>query len=181
MLEKRRANWQNGYRTPVLIAALVLGVTLIAGCDRSKPTVELPEGLHPVQRADELRIALQAAQNAWSTGKRSEARAGVQTAYREWFEPIEPVLRQEDALTTLELEFQFGALAERMGSSGDPVELNDAVIALVEGLDGLVAKLPAPSPEATVEGSRSSDALPVTIEVTAPKTTLTTYGDAQDE
>ena len=178
MHEKRRANGR------IAGGALARGLSLLAlvgsvwACDRPPPEPGMPEGPHPVQRADELRVALQEAQNAWSTGKRAEARARVQSAYREWFEPLEPVLRQEDALTTLELEFQFGALAQRMSKKGDPVALNDAVMSLVDGMDSLVAKLPAPSPEVMEESRLASDALPVTVEVTAPKRDFTTYGNA---
>jgi|GEM_PF-3224073 len=177
MHEKRRANERSGR---AMVGAGLLSLLLLVGCDRTPPEPVVPEGPHPVQRADELRMALQEAQNAWSTGRRAEARARVQSAYREWFEPLEPVLRQEDALVTLQLEFQFGALAQRMGKKGDPVALNDAVMALVDGMDGLVAKLPAPPPEALEDSTLASDALPVTVEVTAPKREYTTYGDAKE-
>jgi hypothetical protein len=125
-------------------------------------------------------MALREAQNAWSTGKRAEAQARVQSAYRTWFEPLEPVLRHEDPLATLRLEFEFGALAQRMGTQGDPVELNDAVMALVDGMDGLVQKLPAPPPGALEGVKMASEALPVAVEVEAPKREFTTYGDAKD-
>ena len=150
------------------------------GCDRPASTPVVVEGPHAVQRADELRMALREAQNAWSTGKRAEAKGRVQSAYRTWFEPLEPVLRQQDPLATLRLEFEFGALAQRMGRKGDPVELNDAVMALVDGMDGMVGKLPPPPSGALESTPMASDALPVAVEVNAPKRELKTYGDAAD-
>ena len=164
------------------LCRLVAGVVVISafGCDRSAPAPVVVEGPHAVQRADELRMALREAQNAWSTGKRAEAKARVQAAYRTWFEPLEPVLRQQDALATLRLEFEFGALAQRMGKKGDPVELNDAVMTLVDGMDGMVGQLPPPPPDALDAVPMASDALPVAVEVEAPKQELKTYGDASD-
>lgn len=194
MHEKRRANARSGgqgrplggprcglraARGSVLGSVLGCVLGLLAACDRPPAEPEAPEGPHAVERADELRLALQEAQNAWSTGRRAEARARVQAAYREWFEPLEPLLRRQDALTTLELEFQFGALAQRMGRKGDPVALNDAVMDLVHGMDELVAVLPPPPVTEADPGPKATDALPVAVEVTAPKRTYTTYGDAE--
>ena len=80
----------------------------------------------------------------------------------------------------MQLEFQFGALAHRMSQKGDPVGLNDAVMALVDGMDGLVQRLPAPAEGVLEQMPLASDALPVAVEVTAPKSELTTYGDAKN-
>jgi len=180
MYEKRRANEGIQRLTGTVCVGLLAAGALLSACERGTPVPELPEGPHPVQRADELRVALQEAQNAWSTGKRKEAHARVLSAYREWFEPLEPVLREQDALATLRLEFQFGALAQRMSQKGDPVGLNDAVMSLVDAMDGLVQTLPAPAPGELNEAPMASDALPITVEVTAPSRELTTYGDAAD-
>jgi hypothetical protein len=179
MKRRAKAGWNPGLPVGMGLFGLATGLAGI-GCDRPDPAPMTVEGPHALQRADELRMALREAQNAWSTGKKAEAQARVQSAYRTWFEPLEPVLRHEDPLATLRLEFEFGALAQRMGTQGDPVELNDAVMALVDGMDGLVQKLPAPPPEALEGVNPASEALPVAVEVEAPKREFTTYGDAKD-
>ena len=153
---------------------------LAVACQTEPPPLVMPEGPHALQRADELRMALQEAQNAWSTGRRSEARARVESAYQHWFEPLEPLLRRDYALETLELEFKFGALARRMGKKGDPVALNDAVMDLVAGVDTLVETLPEPADGAVEKGGSPTDALPVATEVMAPSRDLKTYGDAKE-
>ena len=154
---------------------------LLSACQPEVASAPVVDGPHPQQRADSLRMALQEAQNAWSTGRRAEAKTKVQFAYQHWFEPIEPLLRREDAVGTLAVEFKFGALAARMGQKGDPVAMNDAVMKLLTELDVLVARLPAPPPEAMVDTTSALDALPVAIEVVPPAREFTTYGDAKED
>lgn len=160
------------------LLVLLSTLTLAVGCERESGPAPLPEGPAPRQRADSLRFALQEAQNAWSTGKRVEARRKVHAAYSEWFEPLEPHLRQVDSLATLKAEFAFGALARQMGERGDPVALNDAVLALVADMDTLVEHLPEPEVVAGAEMVDDAPDLPVAVEVQPPRRDLKTYGDA---
>jgi len=177
MLHARRATSSKKVRWPLWMGSIL---ALVVACHTEPAPVVMPEGPHARQRADELRMALQEAQNAWSTGRRVEAKTRVEAAYQQWFEPMEPVLRRDHAEQTLELEFKFGALARRMGKKGDPVALNDAVMELVAGVDTLVDTLPEPAADAVAEGGSPTDALPVAVEVTPPKREFTTYGNAKE-
>jgi len=176
MLHVRRARILSGPLWGWLLGS-ILG--LAVACHTEPPPPVLAEGPGARQRADELRMALQEAQNAWSTGRRAEARTRVESAYQHWFEPLEPLLRRDYAVETLELEFKFGALARRMGKEGDPVALNDAVMDLVAGVDTLVDTLPATAGMGA-EGGSPTDALPVATEVMPPSRELKTYGDAKE-
>ena len=182
MLHDRRATRSSSDLLSPKLFGWILGATLVlaVACQTEPPPPVLPEGPHARQRADELRMALQEAQNAWSTGHRVEAKARVESAYQEWFEPLEPLLRRDHAVQTLELEFKFGSLARRMSRKGDPVALNDAVMELVAGVDTLVDTLPAPPADDVASAASATDALPIATEVMPPTRELTTYGDAKE-
>lgn len=98
-----------------------------------------------------MRLELHAAQQAWSEGRRDEARARVQAAYADHVEPLEPALRARDPDRVLALEYAFGALGGRMARKGDALTVAQQVQGVTRELDGLVEMLPqaatpAPSP-----------------------------------
>ena len=103
--------------------------------------------VEPLPGADErvqaLRLDLHAAQQAWSEGRREEARARVVLTYRDQFEPMERSLRSLDPVATLELEYAFGDLERRMRRNRDALGLAQAVQRITRGTDELVAALPA--------------------------------------
>jgi hypothetical protein len=95
------------------------------------------------ERVQTLRLDLHAAQQAWSEGRREEARARVLRTYRDQFEPMERSLRSLDPVATLELEYAFGDLERRMRRNSDALGLAQAVQRITRGTDELVAALPA--------------------------------------
>lgn len=119
----------------------VLLPLLLVGCS---PQLADPPAPPPTvdERVLAVRQGLSEAHRRWSAGKRDEARALVLATYRENFEPLEPGLRALNGRETLELEYGFALLAERLGRAGNPVEIAAEVRALSGRVETATAALP---------------------------------------
>ena len=113
------------------------------GC--SEPEEDLmPPGPPPEERAVSITEDLQAAHQAWLAEDREQAHVFAQRAYVDHFEPMEPLLRDHDALQTLKLEYLFGQLMAAVEVEEGHVEVFRTVDTIQKGVAGLVAVV-APS------------------------------------
>jgi len=120
-------------------------LVILAAC--SEPEIDLsPPGAPPVERAQAIDADLQAAHQAWLEEDRVEASRSAARAYSEHFEPMEPLLREHDALGTLQVEFRFGQLiaaVQREDPAGEITQrvglLRKGVAELVQGADPTAA------------------------------------------
>lgn len=134
---------------PLRIAPLIWrlsccgAVSLVTACaDGASDEPVAPPDTPPAARIQTLRLSLHEAQRAWSEGRREEAQARVRAAYRDEFEPLEPLLRPLDPVATLRLEYRFGALERQVSRSGDALAVAESVQQITRGADALVAELP---------------------------------------
>jgi len=135
----------------------MLLLALMLACGEGPPPAPPSGGLTPPEAVQAVRLELHAAQQAWSEGRRDEARARVQAAYADHVEPLEPALRARDPDRVLALEYAFGALGGRMARKGDALTVAQQVQGVTRELDGLVAMLPqaaTPAPS-TVEAPQA--------------------------
>lgn len=113
------------------------------GC--SEPEEDLmPPGPPPEERVVSITEDLQAAHQAWLAEDREQAHVHAQRAYVDHFEPMEPLLRDHDALQTLKLEYRFGQLMAAVQVEEGHVEVFRTVDTIQTGVTGLVAAV-APS------------------------------------
>jgi len=155
---------------------MMMILPLLFACAFAPEPPAPPPEVAPRAHAADLRAALQEAQNAWSAGRRGEARTRVMSAYAEHFEPLEPQLRPAHGDEVLALEYEFGRLSRTLSAKGQPVAVNDAVQGLIGRVEALVATLPAPPNTPVEEGPTAPT--PVEVEVRPPQRQLTSYGDA---
>jgi hypothetical protein len=155
---------------------MMMILPLLFACALSPEPPAPPPDVAPRAHAADLRAALQEAQNAWSAGRRGEARNRVMSAYAQHFEPLEPQLRPAHGDEVLALEYEFGRLSRTLSAKGQPVAVNDAVQGLISRVEALVATLPAPLDGPVAE--EPSVPTPVEVEVRPPQRQLTSYGDA---
>jgi hypothetical protein len=175
---------------PVPPALPVVALIWMVGCDGTneapsaapepQPVAALPmDGPDPRSEAAAVKTAVGDAKSLWGGGDRAGAKARIMEAYFAHFQPIEPILRRQDAQATLELEFAFGALADRMGRRGDAGPLNEESAALVTRIESLVAAIPAEALPTTPSPTLSGPP-PVSVEATPPRADLHTFGDAKN-
>jgi cellobiose-specific phosphotransferase system component IIA len=116
----------------------MLMLMIMAAC--SEPEIDLtPPGAPPAERAQAIDADLQAAHQAWLDADRDQANLIAARAYTEHFEPMEPLLREQDALRTLMLEFRFGQLIEAVQKEDAAGEVTLNVGLLRQGVAELVA------------------------------------------
>ena len=87
-----------------------LGVLIIGTLGCQEAPAEVPATPAPTDHVAQVRQSLHDARVAWNDGKSKESHQLVQRAYVESFEPLEPLLREQDASATLQLEYAFGRL-----------------------------------------------------------------------
>ncbi len=146
----------------------------------TKPVAPLPmDGPDPRLEVAAVKTAVGDAKSLWGGGDRAGAKARIMEAYLSHFQPIEPILRRQDAQATLELEFAFGALADRMGRRGEAGPLNEESAALITRIETLVAAIPVEALPTTPSPTLSGPP-PVAVEATPPRADLQTFGDAKN-
>jgi hypothetical protein len=91
-----------------------------------------------------LRATLEDAVVAWEMEDAEVARALVQAAYEDHFEPLEQALREGDAMGTLRLEYGFGRLRHAMAKEGRRPDVRSQAEALALEVSAAVGHLPAP-------------------------------------
>ena len=90
-----------------------------------------------------LHATLEDAVVAWEMEDAEVARALVQAAYEDHFEPLEPQLREADSMGTLRLEYGFGRLRHAMTKKGRRPGVRGQAAALAIEVSEAVALLPA--------------------------------------
>ena len=113
---------------------------ILVSCSEPLPDLA-PPGAPPAERGQAIDADLQAAHQAWLSEDRAEASRIASRAYREHFEPMEPLLREHDPLQTLQLEYRFGHLIQVVGSDVSAGDVTRAIGVLRDGVAGLVRQV----------------------------------------
>ncbi|RME20514.1 MAG: hypothetical protein D6798_20310 [Deltaproteobacteria bacterium] len=97
--------------------------------------MELADGVVAVHEG------IDAARRALDAGDRLAAARALRATYRERFQALEDAFRAVDAQATLELEFEFGAVAYDLSGRVDPAEAGARLQALDRRVDALAARV----------------------------------------